>query len=192
MEDSHQASALSSPLLAGWLCSRPITNSHGCTPTPRRGFLPFNVNCDGGQELGRSLQPLPARLAVLSPACWHSSPSSVLAGWPPLQGNKGKGWNGSTAGPAHPRQRSSCRRGRLSQCPQEHFCSSFKAHRQWGWQHEALSQTALVHCSSHPHLCLARGLVWSLPLLSHLHGRRLRGRLLSHFHRGRLCGQLVA
>lgn len=80
-----------SPLLAGWLCSRPSTNSHCCTPTPRLGFLPFNVPAI----------PRPG-WAVLSPACRHGSPCSQLAGQPTLQGNE-RAQGGATALLAPPR-----------------------------------------------------------------------------------------
>lgn len=73
------------PLLAGWLPTALTTNSHCCTHT-QTGFLPFNGSGDLGRAAG-CLQPLWAGLA-LSPACWHGSPSSLLAGCPLLQGNK--------------------------------------------------------------------------------------------------------
>lgn len=82
-----------SPLLAGWLCSHPSTNSHCCAPTPRLGFLPFNVPAASWPGW-----------AVLSPACRHSSPSSGLAGQPTLQGNE-RAQGGATALLAPPRTR---------------------------------------------------------------------------------------
>lgn len=45
-------------------CSRPSTNSHGCTPTPRLGFLPFIVPAASGQA--GLFYLLPAGTALLS------------------------------------------------------------------------------------------------------------------------------
>lgn len=67
------------------------TQMHCCTPHPDwASFFVFffNVNCNLTLVAGWAPAASPARPAALSPACWHSSPSSLLSGPPPLQGNK--------------------------------------------------------------------------------------------------------
>ena len=58
-----------------------FTNSHGCTPTPRLGFLPFNVNWDLGPSAG--WVPAACRLGplfYLLPAGTALLPLCLLAG----------------------------------------------------------------------------------------------------------------
>lgn len=80
-------------LLPGSLMAAPApalaTNSHHYTPMPRLGLLPFIGHCDLGPA-AVGLCSLSWLGRALSPACGHSSPSSLLSGWPPLplQGNK--------------------------------------------------------------------------------------------------------
>ena len=55
-----------------------FTNSHGCTPTPRLGFLPFNGNRDLGPAAGQV--PAACRLLYLLPVGTALLPLRLLAG----------------------------------------------------------------------------------------------------------------
>lgn len=87
---------VSSSLLAGCPAPALSTNSHCCTPTPRLGFLPFNVNCDWDQQPGGSLQPL--GWAGLSTSCLQTQLPFLSAYWPAASARQREGTGRAAAG----------------------------------------------------------------------------------------------
>lgn len=142
-----------------------FTNSHGCTPTPRLGFLPFNVNWDLGPAAGWvpaacRLGPLFYRLPVgtaLLPLC-------LLAGCL-CKATRGHRVEPVDCGPAQ--GQGSCRGGG-GQSARPHLAHGSEA-----------KCKGLGPRGAHPHLGLVRGRIGSLPLHS-------------HSHRGGLCSWRVA